>query len=312
MRALRFLGALCAVLTLMGMAAAAEKAVAPKKENNLTLLNRSLQDVPVENCERRDVCDLKRLLFVSDDYQLAIGKNEYQYFTLMYATYETATFATLEKYAFVQFIRGSAFTSRKDLETGEIDVAYNRALGNFNQWLVYRIPSWIIDAGEATPAYMSVEGASRHYWYRWQREILPPPWISQEEYIFCGNDWKPPSPSNKETKNEELRCKNRPSAPRLYVDDEPEGALVLDGVARNVSLEFKTCLYKSADVPQTTERDNVNFAEPLYCFPWRTSFVYNHDLKKFESPPELVFPGLTEPNELIILGDRKKRSEQSE
>ncbi|MDO8521221.1 MAG: hypothetical protein Q7S52_03835 [bacterium] len=288
MRVLRVLGILFAAFLLCGTVSAAEwSSTIPNKEDKegLTLLKRSVSDVPIEDCKRRDICDLTRLLFVSEDYRVKVGKNEYQYFTLMYATYETATFATLEKYAFVPFIRGSVFTSQKDPSTGNVEIRYNVALASFNQWLVYRIPSWIIDSGDASPASHSVEGFPRHEFYRWQSAILPPPWITQEENVY---GW------------------DKPKVPRLYVDDDPQTALLSGRVAYNVSLEFKTCLYKSADIPQATTRDNTNFAEPLYCFPWRSSFVYDHDSKKFESPEGIVFPGLTGPNELIILGDKIK------
>jgi len=292
MHILRMFGVLLAALLLFcGSVSAAQRSPPPAKKESaspLTLLKSTTVDVPLGECERRDTCDLRRLLFVTEDYRLKIGKDEYQYFTLTYATYETATFATLEKYAFVQFIRGSVFTSRKDPVTGKTEVTYDGALGNFDQWLVYKIPEWIIDAGSTSPTYMSIEGMPQHYWYRWQNAILPPPWLTQDENIY-------------------RQDRSQLKVPRLYVDDNPQEALVVNGTAYNVSLEFKTCLYKSADIPKTTTRDNTNFAEPLFCFPWRSSYVYNHDLKKYESPEGLVFPGLTGENVLIIIGDKMKR-----
>lgn len=291
---MNILRAFCAILLTLSVSAipAAEKGVKRKWVEAKTaaaaetLLKRFQQDIMIENCEKRDICELKRVLFVADDYRVEMSPGDYRYFTLTYATYEAKTFGALEKYAFVQFIRGAVFTSKKNPITGEVEIIYNSALANFDQWLVYKIPSWIIDARDASPTYMSVEGAPRHFWYRWQSNILPPPWISGEEKIYG---------------------KSRPPVPRLYVDDNPQEAFVFDGTAYNVSLEFKTCLYKSDDIPATTTRDNVSFAEPLYCFPWRSSFVYNHDSKNFESPDGLVFPGIAGSNELIILGDKQKR-----
>src|SRR3989338_7134725 len=277
MRTFRFLSVLFVTLTLLyGIASGAErpkKDPVPKKENvsEGTLLKRFVWDVPIENCELRNICDLKRLLFVADDYKAGPGANDYPYFTKMYATYETATFATLEKYAFVQFIRGTVFTSRKDDQSGKVEITMDSVLRNFNRLLVYRIPSWIIDSKGASPVYMSVEGYGRHDWYRWKKETMPPPGLSDEEVNIYG--W------------------GNPPVPRLYVDDDPQAAFVASsGVAYNVSLEFKTCLYLSVDIPQTTTRDNVDFAEPLYCFPWRSSYVYNHDVQRFESPVGIVFP----------------------
>ena len=278
-----------------------EKAVAPKvkvltaqsdaEQNGTTasrtnpLLKRSVLDVAIENCADRDICDLKRVLFISEDFEIASVSGIYGYGTRLYATYETATFATLEKYAFVNFIRGAVFNSVRDSETKEVAIKYDVAYGNFNEWIVYKIPSWIIDAGGPSPVYMSVEGFPSHEFYRWKKNVFPAPWVTHEERIY---GWE------------------KPTVPRLYVDDEPEFAHASDDAAHNVSLEFKMCLYKIKDIPIATTRDNTEFAQPLFCFPWRSSFVYNHDLRKFESPEGLVFPGLTGPNELRVIGNKMK------
>jgi hypothetical protein len=65
--------------------------------------------------------------------------------------------------------------------------------------------------------------------------------------------------------------------------DYPAGAFVTGTGVKNVSLEFKTCIYKASDVPAETRRDNTDFAKPINCFGWQNVYVYDFDNGRFQT-----------------------------
>ena len=72
--------------------------------------------------------------------------------------------------------------------------------------------------------------------------------------------------------------------PRLYITDRPSPVFKDPKFAYNSSLWFRICLYKANDVPKETTRDNIEFANPVICFLWSNSLIYNYHSGKFESP----------------------------
>jgi hypothetical protein len=90
--------------------------------------------------------------------------------------------------------------------------------------------------------------------------------------------------------------------------DYPAGAFVTGTGVRNVSLAFKTCIYRSRDVPAETQRTSVNFAQPLHCFPWDNIYTYDFAAAKFQSTwsdgpevPERLAPEDHTPAHLLAL-----------
>jgi hypothetical protein len=78
---------------------------------------------------------------------------------------------------------------------------------------------------------------------------------------------------------------------KLYMVDHPgiAGYYADSDRAYNISLKFKTCLYKSADVPkEVIDRTSQDFAKPLHCLEWASSYVYNYSKNKFETLQEIA------------------------
>ena len=65
--------------------------------------------------------------------------------------------------------------------------------------------------------------------------------------------------------------------------DNPAGAFVTRSGARNVALQFTTCIYKAADVPRATRRNDINFAKAIACFEWQNIYVYDFDKQTFRT-----------------------------
>lgn len=87
---------------------------------------------------------------------------------------------------------------------------------------------------------------------------------------------------------EKLYGEQKPKLPQLYIVDHPGSAFYINNRAKNISLQFRTCIYRTKDVPKNVSYNNAKFAKPIHCFEWRSSFVYNHYTEQFESPSYIV------------------------
>jgi hypothetical protein len=221
-------------------------------------------------CKKNDTCDLLKMDFRVRQYRIPPEDVDDSEFlgTVLYASYETDRVETLPKYAFVQFIRGCVYRSWKE-NGGTVATHFSVARRYMdvpnNKFITFCHRDWMIDANQSDPIYSSEpsESPNRHYFLQWSD--IPGKWDSNasDGHLF----------------GEEV-----PKYPRGYVTDYPMQAYNLRGVANNVSLEFRMCLYKTADVPPVLEGKDVNFAKPIYCFDWSHNFVYNHDKDVFERP----------------------------
>jgi len=52
----------------------------------------------------------------------------------------------------------------------------------------------------------------------------------------------------------------------------------------NISLKFKTCLYLRKDIPRKSTPTEIDLTKAISCHDWSSSFIFNHDENKYESP----------------------------
>ena len=237
------------------------------KDKELTIL-RSQKFVFVNSdCEKNQSCDLKKVEYTVERYQIGIG-DEYNYGTRFLALYETDSVGTLENYTLVQFIRGCQYSTR--VVDGKVETSFDVAIELCGEFVTYRLPDWVVDMTSEYPDYCADdEGRSRHFWCR-SKEDMSGDLFDEDGALAYGMD--------------------KPETPMLYIVDHP-GSFWADskGVwARNSSIQFRTCIYKTKDVPRTTDPADINLAEPVHCFEWSSSFVYNHEKGEFEELPEIV------------------------
>lgn len=246
-----------------------------------------------KDCKEKGICDLKKVSFVAEQIRLPpefVGDIDLLQTTFL-AAYETTQVVALEKYAFVQFVRGCAFWSYID-ENGEVKetlrIFQKRWRDNAPRRSPFHFSDWTIDSWEADPVYSSAPSMyttasqlgfrpSRHMFYMWQKgkgdlELYADPeeeGIAQKAFYYGKQE--------------------KPRFPRLYVQDQPSAAVVESdkAKARNYSLQFRTCLYKTAEVPAAVESRDINFAEPIVCFEWDHNFVFDHQAKIFVAKKEI-------------------------
>ena len=213
------------------------------------------------NCKKTNTCDLKQVEYLVEDYSVGI-ENSYNYGTRFFARYQTNTVENLENYVFVQFVKGCLFSSK--VEDGKVDISQDVAYPRESGSVMFKFPDWTIDSYNFDPVYSAAAGRSRFYYYIWNTV-----------------------PGSFDTDTKKQYYREKPKIPQLYTVDHPGSAFYINRKAHNISLEFKTCIYRYQDVPASVSYDDINFAKPLGCYSWRSSFVYNHKTSRFESPSSI-------------------------
>ncbi|PIR70337.1 MAG: hypothetical protein COU46_02045 [Candidatus Niyogibacteria bacterium CG10_big_fil_rev_8_21_14_0_10_42_19] len=208
-----------------------------------------------ENCVSTDSCDLKTFWVNIKKYNVWVEGDNFG--TVMMAGYIVDQISALENYGIVQFMRGCSFESVKNdngAVVNEIDRSFLRQF--FENYVPNIFPKWVIDSDDKDPLYNGQEPPVRIYHYRWAGD-------SGKEFIYGIK---------------------KPTFPELYVVKHPGIAFVKEvGRVKNMSMEFKTCVYKMKDIPLKTSSDDTGFAEPIGCFTWISSFIYNFDTREYES-----------------------------
>ena len=220
-------------------------------------------------CVKNDTCDLKKVIFRKEDYMippaLSVSDDNTVQSTRMFAGFVTNEIANLTRYSFVQFTRGCMWYSYIN-ENKVIDTEFG-VLRNFldTERLQHVFPQWVVDSDDADPVYGadSISG-NRHYFLQSSKSI--PTWIPAQKGSLYGEE--------------------KPTIPFFYVTDAtgPANYSPAQKLAVNMSLEFKTCLFKTSDVPFVTNGTDVDIEKSIVCFRWESKFVFDHAASTFLSP----------------------------
>jgi hypothetical protein len=211
-------------------------------------------------CRSTDSCDLKRFTLTKVVYEVWFSDDPIYptYGNGVIMEYETDSVAALERYAIVQFKKGCVFHSAKN-GAGKIDRNISDVVPSFGENIPFCFREWVIDSQDTDPAYNSDPKYGRHYLLRWNK------------------------PGSYDNRTQKFYGAQKPRKPVVYMTDYPAGAFVTGTGVRNVSLEFKTCIYKASDVPAKTRRDDIHFAKPLACFDWQNVYVYDFAKASFQT-----------------------------
>jgi hypothetical protein len=192
--------------------------------------------------------------------------------TKLYAWYRTKDNSSLRDFVFVQFIQGCTFETRKI--NGAIAVSQPRVRTFFGkQGVSFNHRSWVIDSVDTDPAYWSdPEYLDRHAWLRWG--------INDDSFPHRPQDYP-------------TVAEGPPSEPRVFITDIPDGGDIRWNpwsktlIATNSTFQFKTCLFRTQDVPAQASPD-TKLPQPLVCMWWDSSYVYDHDRNEMTSPTDIA------------------------
>jgi hypothetical protein len=238
-------------------------------------LSETKQDYLNSNCRPTASCDLKRFTLTTSVYEVWFSDDpNYPTFgNSVIMEYQTDSVAALERYAIVQFKKGCVFYSSKT-PGGKIITNVNDMVPSFGENVPFCFPRWVIDSQDTDPAYNSDPETGRFYLLRWNK------------------------PGSYDERTQKFYGSQKPRLPVVYMADHPSGAFLSGIGAKNVALEFNTCIYKANDVPAETRRDDINFATPLTCFGWQYVYIYDFDKQKFQTNIAAL-PKWGEPSALI-------------
>lgn len=218
------------------------------------------------DCAKTNSCDLKDFVVKQEDYEAKYPNDHIDAFgTRMWALYDTSSVGALENYGIAQFIQGCQYGSK--LVDGKVVNSRDISIEHYGSVVPFYFPNEVIDGFVPDPLDWGDDpnASSRQFFYL-------------NKYV-----------GSQEPQQNDYYGFQKPTTPRLYLRDMPGVAMLHDdGSATNLSLQFRLCLYKAADVPKNVPDTDLNFAAPLQCFGWNSAFVYNFDTKKFDQPSDLV------------------------
>lgn len=211
------------------------------------------------NCGQTSSCDLVEFKLETNEYKVIFSGSAPAFGTDIKMSYRTKKVSQLEDFAIVQFIKGCKFNSYKKPD-GKVERYFGITRDFFGDRERFQHKEWVIDSIDKDPMYNNFDGSSRHGAYRSKIQ-------GKDVYFF----------------------QKKPVEPELFVTDLPGTASMEspDDIATNTSLIFKSCIFKTRDIPLETIFNDLSFAEPIKCFEWSSSYIYNHDLNKFESKKEI-------------------------
>ena len=220
-----------------------------------------------KDCGKNQTCTLNTVDFYSVDYRVWVI-DRYHHGSALYAFYDTKDLANIEDYVFVQYVKGCVYNDMRftNGRPHEVVLGYKE---QFDQTVRFHFPNWVIDTVDLDPVYQSntKESDFRHYAYRWNEKVR-----------------------SIDRKTEHFLLREQPLKPEIYVNDLPSQGYYDEEYypsAYNVSMDFKTCLYRKSDVPERVKSPGTWIENPIVCYEWSNRHTYDYGKKEFTNPASI-------------------------
>lgn len=193
---------------------------------------------------------------------------------MIYANHMTDIRAILElkgpeefkKFGIVQFIKGCKWRSVWDGKNVVKQLSIAR--DHLNQRVIFKHVGFEVDTVDLDPMYSGWEG-NRFALWRWNEK-----------------------PSSDDPETATYVFHRDPPHGTVFVTDMPgtsfRSEFEYDGLvtAQNSTLEFKTCLFHYADIPEVTDAtgSNISMDKALKCFEWDDKWIYDFFAEKITTP----------------------------
>ena len=199
--------------------------------------------------DEKDLSDVS-FKFYSYDYKVTLDDGHTSFGKSSFIGYKAQNIDDLENYIVVQFIRGCQYSSDKNSSW------ISRHRRSFGKLMPYQYMELSIDSVDTDPAFKS-DQTPRHGLYRWNNKG-----IFSHDGLYVRD--------------------HTPESNFLYYRHSPGTAFLSSGVAQNISLEYKSCLLKSKDVPLHIVDVSDLLADALHCFDWSYSRIYDFKDSSFK------------------------------
>ena len=222
--------------------------------------------MPARDCNANQSCTLGDVKFV--EYKKLFrfdGEADRlaSHFTDTRFVITTKSVSDLESYGVVQFIRGCMFRNR--LVNGVVQKELSISRDEFGQIVPFQHKGWEIDNDNDDPLISAEPGHGRFALLRWNKDA-----------------------SNINTEGSTYYANIKPPHSRVFLSDMPGPAALMPtlNVADNATLNFRTCIFKIADLPTHTDPkgSNVDASKALWCAEWSHNYVWNFKTQQTEEP----------------------------
>ncbi|MEE3080074.1 MAG: hypothetical protein VX341_12105 [Bdellovibrionota bacterium] len=187
--------------------------------------------------------------FMSYDYIVHLNSRDKNYGKTVFVGFKTQEISELNDYVIVKFLKGCHY------ESDGFSKWISRVRGNFGDIIPYKYQSLSIDSEDLDPSFNSSD-LGRHYLYRWNDEGE----FSNDSFYY----------GEKEPKNSFLFLRHSP------------GTAFENGVtSQNISMKYKSCLFKASEVPYGRLQASELLPNALYCFDWNYSREYDKKSHSF-------------------------------
>lgn len=202
-----------------------------------------------------------------------LGGRVLNFGTTVFYEYRTTAPEQLQDYVVVNFIRGCMFRS-EEMPDGTIDYSHIFARDLLGRLAVFQHPEWHVDSIDTDPMYKNEVAetlaqdpqTTRHDRWEWTQDAAS---FDQDQATPYGM--------------------KKPLMGRLFASDRPGTAFRMSSAeSKNVSLQFKACIYSAKQVPSAiAEANRTDFGPPIACHEWSHNKIFDHQKKVFESPSEI-------------------------
>ena len=235
-------------------------ALQPARAAEVRTFNERDQVFNNKDCAARGSCALKLFRLNTVNFHVTMRDGSHGYGTRMIACFETKDIKDLEQFGLAQFIRGCQYYSQS--KNGLVSYDDYVVATQSGETGPYRYRDWIVDGFVNDPLDWGADPAKPRHYYYWNRV---PGWEAGQ-------------------KSGDVFGIAGPRGHLLCVRDLPGSAFAEKDSAKNVSLELRTCLYKTIDVPREVALDALQSIKPVHCFDWSNSFVFDHARNEYQSP----------------------------
>ena len=207
-----------------------------------------------QNCLLQEVTLLVRKL----EYRVG-GARTPDRMTDRYLAYRTQRVSQIEDVAVVQFIKGCIYRLEKRGQEWTKELTYHREHMGQSRLFIHR--DWEVDTDTLDPIHTDYLG-NRFGLLRWNDD------------------------GSMDANKSHFYIYKKPSIPFVYQTDLPSAAALFDSgtlSAQVPSLEFNICLFKTVDLPLTTDASgsNIDVTKALRCFSWSHNYRLNTKTLKF-------------------------------
>jgi hypothetical protein len=219
-----------------------------------------------KNCQSTKTCNLQEFRLDYRNFEVDLPDTlSPSYGLTSYMSYKTKKNKDYEEFAIVQYIKGCVFSSRREGE--RIVYMRNYVREFFGELAAFHHPNWVVDSVDSDPMYKNFP----------QEYINDPAVINKTRHGMY--NWSKYLDFSKEKQNAIYKAK--PQSNFFFTVDRPATAFLAEYEAKNVSLSFKTCIYKTKDLPRSLENPESFITNAIHCFPYKHQVHYDHEKNQF-------------------------------